>query len=242
MQFWQKPQSFWSTITVVLFGGLVSGTFLLLPFSNVTAQSDISEPTADVLQAQPHVTTETRFSQKEEAVPTSIPYSTRYSNDDDLEIGNEVIDQVGGDGKLTKNFRVTYYDGEEFSRELLSINTVPAQEKVIRRGTKIVVRTLETENGAVRYWQKINVYATAYTNQSAGGSGHTATGTLAHFGTVAVDPKVIPLGTKMYIPGYGLGVAEDTGGAIKGKIIDLFYEGDHGWWNARRVDIYLIAN
>ncbi|MEW6226501.1 MAG: peptidoglycan DD-metalloendopeptidase family protein [Bacillota bacterium] len=56
------------------------------------------------------------------------------------------------------------------------------------------------------------------------GYGITATGTRAHHGTVAVDPSVIPLGMKMYIPGYGYGVAEDTGGAIKGNRIDLFFD------------------
>ncbi|TET95518.1 MAG: hypothetical protein E3J29_06720, partial [Dehalococcoidia bacterium] len=53
--------------------------------------------------------------------------------------------------------------------------------------------------------------------------GTTATGTTVRKGTVAVDPSVIPLGTRMYIPGYGYGVAEDTGGAVIGNIIDLGY-------------------
>ncbi|MEO8290436.1 MAG: 3D domain-containing protein [Gaiellaceae bacterium] len=53
--------------------------------------------------------------------------------------------------------------------------------------------------------------------------GTTATGVPVSWGVIAVDPSVIPLGTKMYVPGYGEGVAADTGSAVKGKIIDLWF-------------------
>ena len=53
--------------------------------------------------------------------------------------------------------------------------------------------------------------------------GQTASGRMARPGTVAVDPKVFPIGTKFYIPGYGWARAEDTGGAIKGRHLDLFF-------------------
>lgn len=52
--------------------------------------------------------------------------------------------------------------------------------------------------------------------------GHTATGMPVGWGVVAVDPSVIPLGTRLYVPGYGKGVAADVGGGIKGRIIDLW--------------------
>ena len=53
--------------------------------------------------------------------------------------------------------------------------------------------------------------------------GVTARGTQAHLGTVAADPKVYPFGTRLLIPGYGTGVVEDVGGAIKGKHIDVWF-------------------
>lgn len=62
------------------------------------------------------------------------------------------------------------------------------------------------------------VEATAYTWTGS----RTATGTWPRVGTIAVDPKVIPLGTKMYVEGYGYGVAEDTGSAIVGYKIDVY--------------------
>ncbi len=87
----------------------------------------------------------------------------------------------------------------------------------------------------------MNVWATWYTAASAGGSGTTATGTTVRKGTVAVDPSVIPLGTRMYIPGYGYGVAEDTGGAIIGNIIDLGYgPNDVKDWRSGWLDICIL--
>lgn len=66
--------------------------------------------------------------------------------------------------------------------------------------------------------------ATAYTAGSAGGSGMTAIGRRAGYGIVAVDPRVIPLGTRLYIQGYGIAVAGDTGGDIVGRRIDLGFD------------------
>ena len=94
----------------------------------------------------------------------------------------------------------------------------------------------------------INVYATYYTPASAGrppsdpNYGRTATGVLVTYGIVAVDPTVIPLGTRMFIPGYGYAVAADTGGAVKGYIIDLGYpDGVAVDWRSRWLDIYILS-
>lgn len=65
--------------------------------------------------------------------------------------------------------------------------------------------------------------ATAYSAQDPGNSPYTATGTLVRHGVIAVDPGVIPLGTHVFIPGYGEAIAEDTGGAIHGDHIDVAF-------------------
>jgi 3D (Asp-Asp-Asp) domain-containing protein len=82
----------------------------------------------------------------------------------------------------------------------------------------------------------MTVTATAYTLQ-----GHTATGAPVGYGVVAVDPSVIPLGTRMTIPGYGEGVAADKGGAIQGAVIDLWFptDADAANWGRRTVTITL---
>lgn len=80
--------------------------------------------------------------------------------------------------------------------------------------------------------------------------GITATGTKAKVGTIAVDPKVIPLGTKVYIEGlngaknYGYAVAEDTGGAIKGNIIDLYFNTHNETinWGRQQVNVYILKD
>jgi 3D (Asp-Asp-Asp) domain-containing protein len=70
----------------------------------------------------------------------------------------------------------------------------------------------------------------------------TATGTWPSRGTIAVDPAIIPLGTRLYVEGYGEGIAEDTGGAIQGEIIDLYMESeDECWaWGRRTVEVRII--
>lgn len=70
----------------------------------------------------------------------------------------------------------------------------------------------------------------------------TYTGTWPSRGTVAVDPAIIPLGTRLYVEGYGEGIAEDTGGAIQGHIIDLYMESeDECWaWGRRTVEVRII--
>ncbi len=70
----------------------------------------------------------------------------------------------------------------------------------------------------------MHMVATAYTADSSGGSGWTAIGRRAGYGIVAVDPRIIPLGTRLYIPGYGKAIAGDTGGAIVGLRIDLGFD------------------
>ena len=74
------------------------------------------------------------------------------------------------------------------------------------------------------------------------GTGLTSTGVVPYHGVVAVDPDVIPYGTRMYIPGYGFAVAADCGGAINGNTIDLFMEdyGDAISWGRRDVTVYFL--
>lgn len=100
---------------------------------------------------------------------------------------------------------------------------------------------VKTTQGFKPFSKKMTVFSTSYDKNCAGCSGTTATGLPTGFGVVAVDPKVIPLGTKLYIPGYGEAVAGDTGGNIKGAKIDLGFDNvKNGWWSARFVEIYVL--
>jgi 3D (Asp-Asp-Asp) domain-containing protein len=80
--------------------------------------------------------------------------------------------------------------------------------------------------------------ATAYTWTGY----RTATGTWPSRGTVAVDPRVIPLGTELHIEGYGAAVAADTGGAIQGQRVDLYMDTEHEClqWGRRQVEVRVV--
>ncbi len=88
----------------------------------------------------------------------------------------------------------------------------------------------------------LHVIATAYTAGCYGCSGITATGVPAGHGVVAVDPALIPLGTKLYVPGYGRAVAGDTGGAIRGHRIDLGFNsiGEALRFGRRDITVYVL--
>jgi 3D (Asp-Asp-Asp) domain-containing protein len=88
----------------------------------------------------------------------------------------------------------------------------------------------------------LQMVATAYTAECGGCSGYTSSGYRAGHGIVAVDPRVIPLGTKLYIPGYGYAIAGDTGGAIIGRRIDLGFNSvaDAMQFGRRVVKVYTL--
>jgi 3D (Asp-Asp-Asp) domain-containing protein len=86
--------------------------------------------------------------------------------------------------------------------------------------------------------------ASAYLPTDGSSQGLTATGISARRGIVAVDPDVIPLGTHVYVPGYGMGLAADTGGAIVGDKIDLCMEDASEAWRfgRRMVKVYVLTD
>lgn len=123
---------------------------------------------------------------------------------------------------------------EEFLSDGKVIRSGIIKEETIEEGTKGIIRTGNKE-GTVGWVTTMN--ATAYHPSDGNGLGITATGTRAGYGTVAVDPSVIPLGTRVYIPQYGDAIAADTGGAIKGNKIDLCMETFEECYNFGRQDV-----
>lgn len=102
--------------------------------------------------------------------------------------------------------------------------------------------TMETPYGPITYTKILkDFWAVSYDSSCSGCNETTATGMKQGHGVVAVDPKVIPLHTRIYVPGYGIGIAGDVGGGIKGKMIDLGYDKLEGQWRARYVDVYILS-
>jgi len=93
-----------------------------------------------------------------------------------------------------------------------------------------------------RYSRSLVVTASAYSAYDAGNSNRTSRGNPVHKGIVAVDPNTIPLGTRLYIPGYGYAIADDVGGAIKGNRIDLAFDsrGQALEFGIQRVTVYIL--
>ena len=173
-------------------------------------------------------------------------FETIYMPDPNLEIDRQEVRQPGQQGITKTRTRVRYENGKEVFRQ--TEETWLAQEpadKIIAYGTNIIVRTLETADGEIEYWRKIRMLATSYSAATSGKSkdhpsyGITRTGLKAGYGVVAVDPGVVPLWSKVYVPGYGEAVAGDTGGAILGKHIDLGFDEDNPplWYTW--VDVYV---
>lgn len=195
----------------------------------------------EVLPANQPVVTESKFSSKLEEETEAIFKKTLYQDDPETEIGEEKVLEEGEDGKRVKIIKVTFFEGGEYSREVVSTEATSPKDKKILRGTKIVWRSLDTADGQIRYWKKMRVYATHYDSRCSGCNETTAIGLRAGKGVIAVDPTIIPLSSKVYVPGYGVAVAGDTGGAIKGNIIDLgFDDARTAGWSAKFVDIYLL--
>ncbi len=177
-----------------------------------------------------------------------IPYETQWAPNPELEIDHQAVGQQGGPGVYERRIKVRYEDGAEVRRwvEAEWIAKDP-QPKILNYGTKIVMRTVDTPAGPKEYWRKYRMLATSYSAASAGKApdhpyyGITRLGWRMRDGIVAVDPKIVRLGSQVYVPGYGVGDAADTGGAIRNLRIDLGYsEENYASWY-RCVDVYLLA-
>ena len=172
-----------------------------------------------------------------------IPFAVHRRRDPTLEQKKTRVLEPGTVGIVEKTYSITYENGKAGEKKLVSENVIQKPiDKIIMVGTKVPGGVVRTSRGLVRYRQKRSMTATAYIPRPKGGSGITATGIPARRGLVAVDPKVIPLNTRLYIPGYGFCVAADTGGLIRGERIDLCYETlkEAVRFGRRKIEVYIL--
>lgn len=182
-----------------------------------------------------------------EEIKEPIPFDTVTKEDGTLLKGKSATIQEGQEGVLVKKFKKVIEDGIVVSKSLVDETVAtPSLNKVVALGTKnpVVVLTASsptvenvTKSGVTFGAKKVlnNVKLTAYdagVNSTGKTEDHpwygmTFTGTKVTEGrTIAVDPKVIPLGWWVYIEGIGFRRAEDTGSAIKGNKIDIYFESE----------------
>lgn len=202
-------------------------------------QSIASEAMIEVVRVREAVEIEEEF----------IPFESEWIPDAKMEIDQQEKRQVGVTGVIKSRTRVRYENGQEVWRGLEDkwVDREPSTQ-IIAYGTSIVIRTVDTPTGPIEYWRKISMLTTPYNAATSGKAadhplyGMTRTGLRVGFGMAAVDPKVIPLMTNIYVPGYGTALAADTGGLIVGKHIDLAFDDNqtlpdlYGWR-----DVYILT-
>ncbi|WP_313894767.1 ubiquitin-like domain-containing protein [Psychrobacillus sp.] len=162
-----------------------------------------------------------------DVVEEETNFAVETKKDSSLLKGKEKIVQAGEKGSVSRTYEVVSENGEEVARNLISEKiTKEPTKKVVAVGSKVVTASVSRGTSAPAGGTEFYVTATAYTAYCNGCSGTTKTGinlkANPDLKVIAVDPSVIPLGSKVWVEGYGYAVAGDTGGAIKGNKIDLF--------------------
>ena len=234
--------------TVEVYSGATTVFDVLADNGIALGPLDYTRPAADAAVQPGDAIEVVRVTEVIEAEDVPLDFETVYEPAPDLEIDTLVPAGAGSPGVLQRRTRVRLENGVEVSRAPDGeIVTVAPVNRVIRYGTNIVMRVIDTPSGPVEYWRKVNMRVTSYTATSAGknpgepGYGITASGVQAGTGVVAIDPTVVPFRSYVYVPGYGVAFAGDTGGGIKGRFIDLGYDEDEFQSWRGNVDVYYLG-
>ena len=203
----------------------------------------------------------TRVTVEESYTYEPLPYETVMQASSFLLKGSEIVVQHGEDGVRQYIYDNIYKNGVMTDRILAgtAVYEKPVNE-IIAYGTSSVIspsstltvsttsQILTLEDGTqIPYTSYLDVEATAYTTEGKSFN-ITKSGAVARYGIIAVDPTVIPMGTRMYIASedgdwtYGYAIAGDTGGFIKGNRIDLFYNTNAECidFGRRNVRVYIL--
>jgi uncharacterized protein YabE (DUF348 family) len=200
--------------------------------------------------------TVTRVAENTLTMTKKVAYKVFKKTDRNLDKGKVNVVRQGMEGKKEVKYKVIYQNGKEISRFLVSeVMKVAPVNKVIAVGALAWFTPIE--GGRKEYFtKKLRVKATSYTKDyfctgkrpGDRGFGITSTGKTAKrnkdgYSTIAVDKSVIPLGTKLYVEGYGYAVAEDIGGGVRGRHIDLYFEPgteEYRSWFTHQVNVYVL--
>lgn len=160
--------------------------------------------------------TETRVERK------PIPFETRYELSRTVGAGRLVKREDGQPGAIVNTYAVKVRNGVAISKELVKTERIEPKDALVLIGRQ----GFTPSRGSFTRTKVLDMHASAYDPSAGRGkaaTGRTASGRRATYGVVAVDTRVIPMGTILYIEGYGLAIAADRGSAIKGNKIDLCY-------------------
>ncbi|WP_370514178.1 ubiquitin-like domain-containing protein [Anoxybacillus sp. PDR2] len=232
-----KQQQVWATSTTV-------ADFLKQHHITLNELDRVEPALQDQIKAN-MVVKVTKVQKVTDVVEEPVNFAVVTQKDASLPKGEQRVINPGQKGLLSKHYEVVLENGKEISRKLLKTETVKqSQNRVIAVGTK--ERPAMTSRGSSASSRELYVNATAYTAYCGGCSGRTSTGinlrANPHMKVIAVDPRVIPLGSKVYVEGYGYAIAADTGGSINGYKIDVFFPNKSAAfrWGTKRVKVRII--
>lgn len=177
---------------------------------------------------------------------SALPYRRIYRMSRSAGLGQTNVARQGQAGLLQRTFQVTYRDNVPVSYHYAGRRVVKAPvDMIIDAGyTDRAARAMPSRSGLYTRAREIDMVATGYSPMEGSATGRCANGMRAGYGVVAVDPRLIPLGSKLFVEGYGYAFAGDTGGAIKGRRIDL---GQNTYRAAslvgrRKVHVYVLSD
>lgn len=170
----------------------------------------------------------------------TIDYDTVIEEDSNLDVNYKSTKQQGINGKSEITYEVTYKDGKEFQRTKKSSKMVVSPKNtIIVKGVNALAASRGTNNSK----KTLSCSATAYSGGWGTSSGRKPVRVEGGLSTIAVDPAFIPMGSKVYVEGYGYAVAADTGTGIKGNKIDLYFNSykESCDWGLKMVNVTIIA-
>ncbi|GGJ10019.1 hypothetical protein GCM10010885_18980 [Alicyclobacillus cellulosilyticus] len=179
----------------------------------------------------------------------AVPYRVRERPTDQLYVGERAVVQAGQAGEMSIRVITVTRDGTVIGRTVIRRVVRQPVDEIVAVGTRQrpapkpwhappALHLTARQGGSAPTLRAFTAVVTAYV-----AGGRTSTGVVAQPGVVAVDPSVIPYGTKLYVPGYGLAVAADTGGSIVGNRLDVCMPStsDALAWGVRTLTVYIVG-